>query len=218
LRQFASPMSLPSFLRTVLHPGSPFPPRGPSGRFPRFVGTTRGSDASPPFPPRFVAFARSVPSRALPRAPPSGGDGASQVPGEPLPACPALRPRWVRHAEPFAAHGVPACRCGFPLFRRRRHPRRPLFGAQSHGLHARCLRFAARGLPSAPRKTRFRLGASLGREGPPDPHGFHREVSVLLRFILYMTSSSPRLGLAHRERRRGRTRTRTRTLTRTRTR
>src|SRR5262249_23254934 len=46
------------------------------------------------------------------------------------------------------------------------------------------LRFAARGLPSGPRKTRFRLGASLGRGGPQDPHGFHREVSAFYISIL----------------------------------
>ena len=39
-----------------------------------------------------------------------------------------------------------------------------------------------------------RLVAHLGRAGF-EPAGFHREVSVMLRF--YITSSSPRLGLAH---------------------
>lgn len=34
----------------------------PSGRFPRFIGTVRGSDFLPPFPPRFVSFARRLPA------------------------------------------------------------------------------------------------------------------------------------------------------------
>ena len=51
-----------------------------------------------------------------------------------------------------------------PLLRRRRLPPRILFGAPSHGLRTRCLRFAARVAPG-PRKTRFRLVASLCRAG-----------------------------------------------------
>jgi len=38
------------------------------------------------------------------------------------------------------------------------------FGAESHGLHAGCLRFAA-GVAPMPRKTRFRLGTNLHRAG-----------------------------------------------------
>jgi len=46
------------------------------------------------------------------------------------------------------------------------------FGAQSHGLHLRCLRFAVT-VTQAPRKTRFRLVATLGRAGldPQDLFG-----------------------------------------------
>jgi len=73
------------------------------GWFPRFAGTTRCSDASSPFPPRFVSFARQYRAPPLRRGPPCGGDGASQVPGEPLRARPGLRPRGVQRAEPFAA-------------------------------------------------------------------------------------------------------------------
>jgi hypothetical protein len=91
-------------LSAVSWPGAAFPPRGPSGRFPRFHGTTRRSDSPSPVPPRFVAFARPV-SRSHPRfapmaagcaghgpgvgdpVPPAGthreGEGASQVPGGP---------------------------------------------------------------------------------------------------------------------------------------
>jgi len=55
-------------------------------------------------------------------------------------------------------------RCCLPLLARRRLPRIVDFGAQSHGLHLRCLRFAVT-ITRAPRKTRFRLVATLGRAG-----------------------------------------------------
>jgi hypothetical protein len=35
-----------------------FPPRGPSGWFPRFIGKTKHSDFLPPLPNCFVSFAR----------------------------------------------------------------------------------------------------------------------------------------------------------------
>jgi hypothetical protein len=49
-----SPASVPP---AVSWPGAPFPQRGPSGRFPRVVGSMRRSDSLPPVPPRFVTFA-----------------------------------------------------------------------------------------------------------------------------------------------------------------
>jgi hypothetical protein len=63
-------------------------------------------------------------------------------------------------------------RCCLPPLTRRRLPRLVDFGAQSHGLHLRCLRFAA-AVTRAPRKTRFRLAATLGRAGldPQDLFG-----------------------------------------------
>jgi IS30 family transposase len=64
------------------------------------------------------------------------------------------------------------------------------FEAQSHGLHTRCLRFAA-GVAPVPRKTRFRVGASLSRAGFAPARSL-REVSAF-----YIASSSPRLVLAH---------------------
>jgi hypothetical protein len=45
--------------------GAPFPPRGPSGWFPRFSGSMKHSDFLPPFPRRFVAFASRYRRRAL---------------------------------------------------------------------------------------------------------------------------------------------------------
>ena len=64
------------------------------------------------------------------------------------------------------------------------------FRGSIQGFHARCLRFAIRGLPSGPRKTRFRLGASLGRRGPRDLHGFQCEVSAFYIGIL-LTQALP---------------------------
>ena len=63
-------------------------------------------------------------------------------------------------------------RCCLPLVTRRRLPRVCDFGAQSHGLHLRCLRFAT-AVTRALRKTRFRAVASLTRAGldPQDLFG-----------------------------------------------
>jgi len=63
-------------------------------------------------------------------------------------------------------------RCCLPRVTRRRLPRLANFGAQSHGLHLRCLRFAT-AVTRAPRKTRFRAVASLTRAGldPQDLFG-----------------------------------------------
>ena len=65
---------------------------------------------------------------------------------------------------------------------------RPYFEAQSRGLHTRCLRFAA-GVAPEPRKTRYRLVASLRRTGLVTR-------LVPLKGFSY-ASSSPRLVLAH---------------------
>ena len=97
-------MSPPSFPRTCPCPGAPFPPQGPSGRFPCFIGNMKHSDFLPPLPRCFVSFASRyrrcalgfVPAAArryscgpgvVHRNPQTGftdGDGrTSQVPGEP---------------------------------------------------------------------------------------------------------------------------------------
>src|SRR5512135_1182536 len=57
LRWDQGSVSPASFPPTVSWPGAPFPPRGPSGRFPGFPGSTRRSDSPSPVPPHFVAFA-----------------------------------------------------------------------------------------------------------------------------------------------------------------
>ncbi len=60
-------------------------------------------------------------------------------------------------------------RCCLPPLTRRRLSREVAFGAQSHGLHPRCLRFATP-VTRTPRKTRFRAVATLTRAGL-DPQG-----------------------------------------------
>ena len=177
-------MSPSSFHRRFRRSLPPSLHRVPSGRFPGFIGTTGQSDFSPPISRRFVSFASRYRLR--------GGDESSQVPGRPSRTCRALRPRWDRCARPSGALPYSlALRCCLPLLRRRRLPRLTSFGAQSHGPHTRCLRFAARVAPG-PRKTRFRLVALLGRAGL-QPAGSKRKASA--------TSSAfsfPRLHLAHR--------------------
>jgi hypothetical protein len=94
-------MSPPYFPRTFPCSGAPFPPRGPSGWFPRFHGTVLRLPAAPPASLRFLRFA--VPPPRLGFAPMGarssahgpgilpdsqtglfdGDDRTSQVPGEP---------------------------------------------------------------------------------------------------------------------------------------
>ena len=173
----------------------------PRGEFPSFFGTMRCYDSRPPFPPHFVSFAwryhpgtlASLPSvrRAAPgaggfcsplRLPPSGSKGgddrASHVPGEPpLCLCPALRPRQDR------SHQAHTMRRRGPRSKQDEGSHEAYFGAQSHGLGTRCLRFAGWITPP-PRKTRFWLLARLYQTGLL-PAGFQRKVSELL------TSSHP---------------------------
>jgi len=110
-----SSMSPPSFPRTFPCPGASFPPQGPSGRFPRFVGTVKHSDFPPPLPRCFVSFASRYRRCALGFVPAvarryscgpgvvhrnpltgliDGDDRISQVPGGPqCERAIALRPR-----------------------------------------------------------------------------------------------------------------------------
>jgi hypothetical protein len=79
--------------------------------------------------------------------------------------------------------------CCLPLFGRRRLPRFPHFGAQSHGPRTRCLRFAEWVAPP-PRKTHFRIAGQPFRA---------RLIThwVLMKVSGFIPSSSPRLRLAH---------------------
>ena len=86
--------------------------------------------------------------------------------------CPALRLRPDLHASPFLGTSVLP-----PLILRRRPQLLLTFEARSHSFHTRCLRFAGRITPT-PRKTRFRLVASLYRMGF-EPIGSLCEVSAM---------------------------------------
>ena len=180
------------FTPTVPSCGIPFPSPGPLGRvprLPRYYGMLRFPAAHPAalrclrlaVPRRRRCFrgpACSRSRRATPRTrrtrgfrcrlPLSGSRGGddrvSQVPGRtPMCTCPALRPRWDRTRQ--ARLLSTARRCCLPHIPHAvgSHDNRP-FGALSHGLHTRCLRFAVRVAPT-PRKTRFRLPATLCRAG-----------------------------------------------------
>ncbi len=87
----------------------------------------------------------------------SGGvAGSSHVPGgTPVPACRCSQ----TPVGPARASQSTLTDCqqvaGLPRTGQRRLPRQQAYGAQSHGLRARCLRFAVRVTPT-PRKTRFR--------------------------------------------------------------
>src|SRR6266446_5642778 len=197
-------MSPPSFPPAVPCHGIPFPPRGPLDRFPRFVGTT-GMLGRPAIPRASLRFLRS----ALPpcarffllsrrRGAPRCRAGVCH--GVPLPVR-----RWKRLGLPGswgtfahmpcsptptgpARQAITACRCCLPQFWNTSAPATLYFGAQSHGLRSRCLRFAARVSPG-PRKTRFRLGAGLGRAGLAT-RKVPGEVSALLHGFL-LTQASP---------------------------
>jgi hypothetical protein len=124
-----SPMSPPSFPRTLPCFGAPFPRRGPSGWFPRVLGVTERSDFLPPLPRRFVSFASRYRRALLPQALPRFLE-------DPLRTCRALQPRW--DDRPLPRFGVV-----FPPFGRRRLSTITRnFEAQSHGPPIRCLRFA----------------------------------------------------------------------------
>ena len=86
-------------------------------------------------------------------------------------------PGGIDYTRPISAHQY----C-LPFTQQRRLPQNAAFEAQSHGLHTRCLRFAAQVAPR-PRKTRFRLLASFaGWDWLPT--GFIRKVSILRDILL----------------------------------
>jgi hypothetical protein len=171
--------------------------RVPLGRFPAFTGTTRHSDSLPSIPPRFVAFAWRYPSALLrslhdgESASPSwpgcwssgplrslskGEDRASQVPEDPLskhallfdPGRTSLPGRCGRSVLPSAETTASA-------------PPTMNFGAPSHGLLGRCLRFAACVAASRARLASNWWPALVGRGWLPA--GFQRRFRhVLLGF------------------------------------
>ena len=96
-------------------------------------------------------------------------------------------PRSSTPVEP-SSQAVSAFRCCLPAIKRRRLPHFDHFGAQSRGLPAPCLRFAAWVTPR-PRKTRFRLLASFTGGDWLLP-GFLCKVSDFLCPIFPLTQAS----------------------------
>ena len=107
-------------------------------------------------------------SRVPDRLPQNGDDRISRVPVRSSRCMPCS------HQTPVGPErqAFRRSRCCLPRVARRRLPRLCDFGAQSHGLHLRYLRFAAP-VTQTPRKTRFRAVASLTRAGldPQDLFG-----------------------------------------------
>ena len=142
--------------------------------------------------PRRARFARA--SVSLQR---SEGDEVSQVPGEPSRTCPALRPRSDRGAPGHSGFALLLHRSVSPsvLLTTSAPTTIFTFGAQSHGLHARCLRFAAT-------VTRYFLTATQDSL-PAGGHLAGRDSNPLgsdVRFRL-STSRPPHPGFAWRTRR-----------------
>jgi hypothetical protein len=173
-------VSLASFPPAVSWPGASFPPRGPSGRFPRFPGTMRRSDSPSPIPPRFVAFAERyhgctrVSFPGPPGAPDTGLElvtrylqpgsaveaaGPPRFLGNPCERVLLSDPGGITDARPLRRRDA-----AFRHFKNVGSRDDDAFGAQSHGPFARCLRFAAP-VARTPRKTRFRPLAKLCRTG-----------------------------------------------------
>jgi hypothetical protein len=166
------------------------------------------SDSLPSIPPHFVAFAwryrsaltcslpssaercRRRPGVSLPGYPSirvsRGGGRASQVPGEPI----VYMPCSLTPAGPLR-QAISALRCCLPPFLRRRLPRRESFGAQSHGLHTRCLRFVTTVTRGHARLASGCWPALPGGIGYP--LGSYAEFQSLLHLILPAQASS----LAH---------------------
>jgi len=84
-------------------------------------------------------------------------------------------------------------RCCLPRMARCRLPHVANFGAQLHGLHLGCLSFAVT-VTLAPRKTRFRLVATLGRTGL-DPQDLFRKFPSDSSHVI--SSPFPELCSAH---------------------
>src|SRR5208283_1048982 len=185
-------MSPPSFPRTFPCSGAPFPPRGPSGWFPRFLGTVKHSDFLPPLPRCFVSFAARYRRCALGFAPAdTGAASAGQGIVYRIPHNRLLRRRrqdlpgsWrtlyerAMLSDPGGTSALGHYRASvlsFANWKASTPTTNTNFGAQSHGPHTRCLRFAGWITPP-PRKTRFRRLANLtGRDWLPA--GPHRKVS-----------------------------------------
>src|SRR5712664_2030118 len=153
--------------------------------FPSFGATTVRPLLSP-LPP---AWGATLQGRGLSRGSPSrsvGGNGwASQVPGGPLRACPALRPRRDRHAKPLRRVDV-----AFRNFGPRRLPPLSISGLN----HTACALAVYASQPGSPLDhARLASGWGLALAGRVWLPARSR-----VKFPRYfMASSSPRLRLAH---------------------
>ena len=139
-----------------------------------------GSLTRPPVPPsrwfcfdpefgqRFLRRARVLVIRLPYRL---GQDGDNRISRVPVRSSRCMPCSHQTPVEP-ERQAIQRSRCCLPLVTQRRLPRVVDFGAQSHGLHLGCLRFEVT-VTQAPRKTRFRLVATLGRTGldPQDLFG-----------------------------------------------
>ncbi len=150
------------------------------------LGATTVRPLLSPLPP---AWGATLQGRGLSRGSPSrsvGGNGwASQVPGGPSRACPALRPRRDRHAKPLRRVDV-----AFRNFGTRRLPPLSISGLN----HTACALAVYASQPGSPLDhARLASGWGLalaGRAWLP--------ARSLVKFPRYfMASSSPRLRLAH---------------------
>jgi len=199
-------MSPPSFPRTCPCSGAPFPPRGPSGWFPRFLGTVKHSDFLPSLPRCFVAFAsryRHAPWASFPQPQDAtaagrglltglpntgfidGGGRTSQVPGGPHCERALL-------CDPGGTSALGHCHASVlssAIWDDVDSHDLINFEAQSHGPLTHCLRFAGWVAPP-PRKTRFRMA------GQPCPGGNGYPLGPNERFQV-IPFPFPRLRLAH---------------------
>ena len=182
----------------VPSPGTLLPSTGSLGSVPRFrryyqgaPTPRRSSRLAPVFPrsavPRRVPLFAPAPAGRCTRGPghltagalPSpatsdrGTDRASHVPWRtPLRGRRVLRPRTSRRARPYGTSVQPP-----PTFTTSAPSQSSISRLNHTAPHACCLRFAVRVAPH-PRKTRFRLVASLYRVGLGTDQGSRREVSM----------------------------------------
>ena len=150
------------------------------------LGATTVRPLLSPLPP---AWGATLQGRGLSRGSPSrsvGGNGwASQVPGGPSRACPALRPRRDRHAKPLRRVDV-----AFRNFGTRRLPPLSISGLN----HTACALAVYASQPGSPLDhARLASGWGLALAGR-----VWLPARSLVKFPRYfMASSSPRLRLAH---------------------
>ncbi len=173
-------MSPPSFPQAFPWSGAPFPPRGSSGWFPRFIGTVKHSDFLSPFARRFVSFAsrylarlglRSRGRKAQRPGPgvvhriPQNRFIAAETTGPPrFLEDPSGRAVLYDSGETSALDHCRALVLSSANWKASTLTTNIHFGAPSHGPHIRCLRFAGWIAPS-PRKTRFRMAGQPFRAG-----------------------------------------------------